>query len=173
MNLRGNLKIRRAARRGLLALSLAWASTSLVAVAHAEPPMAPTPIAADANTQTAELVVLHATNGPAPHIDPRIGTLPQLTKPPFSSYNVYKLLDRALLAVTRGKPASYTLPNGRTLQLAVEPEGELYRVTASISQKKGNAYLKLLEVTAPKNEPFFVAGQSYDKGSLVLAITIK
>lgn len=145
------------------------------ALALAESPAAPVAEKADtANATSTEVMVMHATQGDKPSIDPRIGNLPQLTKPPFSSYNVYKLLDRKTLSVERGKPSLYALPNGRTLQLAVEPaNGGLYRVTASISQPKGGSYLKLLEITAPKGEPFFVAGQSYDKGSLVIAITLK
>lgn len=133
-------------------------------------------VLADASQSTpTEVLVLHATQAASPSIDPRIGNLPQLTKPPFSKkYNTYKFLDRKSLAVERGKAAVYTLPTGRLLQVTVEPAGTLYRVTAAISKdKSGGEYLKVLEVTAPKGEPFFVAGQAYDGGALVIALTIK
>lgn len=156
--------------------SLVAASLALVvsAPATAEQPHAAHGIAADAASATpTEITVMHASQTQSPSIDPRIGNLPQLSKPPFSSYNTYKLLDRKTLSVERGKPSLYTLPNGRVLQVAVEPAGKVYKVTASISQAKGGSYLKLLEISAPKGEPFFVAGQSYDGGTLVIAITIK
>ena len=140
----------------------------------AETPQARVGVATQATSSTpTEIMVMHASQTQAPSIDPRIGHLPQLSKPPFSSYNTYKLLDRKTLAVERSKPTLYALPNGRTLQVAVEPAGNVYKVTASISQAKGGSYLKLLEISAPKGEPFFVAGQSYDGGTLVIAITIK
>lgn len=153
------------------AAAFVFAST---APAWAETPQKAPAIATDAASATpTEITVIHATQTQAPSIDPRIGNLPQLSKPPFSSYNTYKLLDRKTLSVERGKPSHYALPNGRTLQVAVEPAGKVYKVTASISQAKGGSYLKLLEISAPKGEPFFVAGQSYDGGTLVIAITVK
>ena len=40
-------------------------------------------------------------------------------------------------------------------------------------QPGGQAFLKLLEVKAAANEPFFVAGQSYGGGILVIGITVR
>lgn len=163
-------------RPRLALLGLVLPAVLLSSSALADAPRAHEGIRADASQTTpTEVLVLHATQTASPSIDPRIGNLPQLTKPPFSKkYNTYKLLDRKSLAVDRSKPSVYTLPTGRLLQVAVEPAGTLYRVTASISKdKSGSEYLKVLEVTAPKGEPFFVAGQSYDGGALVIALTIK
>ncbi len=163
--------------RASLAFLAVAASTALASgSALAEPPRSAEGIAVDASQVTpTEVLVLHATQTGSPSIDPRIGNLPQLTKPPFSKkYDTYKFLDRKSLAVERGKASVYTLPTGRLLQVTVEPAGTLYRVTASISKDKSGAqYLRVLEVTAPKGEPFFVAGQSYDGGALVIALTIK
>jgi hypothetical protein len=121
-----------------------------------------------------EIMVMHATQESSGSIDAKIGSMPQLTKPPFSSYNTYKLIERKTLAVERGKPSSYALPNGRTLQVAVEalPEKQ-YKVGASVSRAEGSSFLKVLEVKASPNEPFFVAGQTYNKGILVFAITVR
>lgn len=165
------MKLLRSACSAALAIGLVLGHAGL---ASAEPPGSPPGIAADSAAATpTEITVMHATHSQSPSIDPRIGNLPQLSKPPFSSFNTYKLLDRKTLSVERGKPSLYKLPNGRTLQVAVEPVGKIYKVTASISQAKGGSYLKLLEISAPKGEPFFVAGQSYDGGTLVIAITLK
>ena len=126
-------------------------------------------------TVNAEVMVMHATQVAGPgSIDEKIGNLPQLRKPPFSSYNTYKLLDRKTLAVQKGQPASYQLPNARTLQVSLNDVKEKrYHVSASISQPDGKAFLKLLEVAAAPNEPFFVAGQTFQGGSLVIAITLR
>lgn len=145
---------------------------SLGALAYADP--APSASAAPAAATNTEIMVMHATQEPTGSIDARIGNLPQLTKPPFSAYNTYKYLDKKVIPVERAKSSSYLLPNGRTLEIRVEPlANKSYRVVASISRPEGGAYLKLLEVTAPLNEPFFVGGQTYNKGSLVVAITIR
>jgi hypothetical protein len=124
----------------------------------------------------AEVMVLHAISLDAPpSIDPAIGNLPQLRKPPLSAYNTYRLLDKRLLPLQMGHSATYTMANGRVLQLTfVEPTADHgFHVKAAINQPGGKAYLKQLELTAKPNEPFFVAGQQYKDGVLVLAITLR
>lgn len=157
-------------------LGLAFPALLLSTSALADVPSAHDGIATQASSASpTEVLVMHATQTATPSVDPKIGNLPQLTRPPFSKkYNTYKLLDRKTPAIERSKPWVYTLPTGRLLQVAVEPAGALSRVTASISKDKtGNEYVKVLEVTAPKGEPFFVAGQSFDGGALVIALTLR
>lgn len=125
---------------------------------------------------TAEVMVLHATQQPGPgSIDPQIGNLPQLKRPPFSAYNTYKLISRKDLSLEKGKPQPETLANGRVLQVTLNDitQDKRYRVAAHINQPNGKEFLRLLEVTAAPNETFFVAGQSYQNGILVIGITIK
>jgi len=124
----------------------------------------------------AEIMVLHATETPgAGSIDPAIGNLPQLRKPPMSAFNTYRLLDKRTIPIEMGRSATYTIANGRVLQVSfVEPTADHgFHVRAAINQPGGNAYLKLLELTAKANEPFFVAGQLYNGGTLILAITLR
>lgn len=170
-----NFFSRRAPR--LLAASVVTAAALVLAAvpgAYAQPPLpghAPAPSHA-----TVEVMVLHATQQPgAGSIDPQIGNLPQLKKPPFSAYNTYKLLDRKALPLDKGKPVTYGMVNKRTLQITLEDvmADRRYRVAAAINQPGGGAYLKLLEVTAAANETFFVAGQSYQGGILVIGFTMK
>ena len=132
-----------------------------------------------------EIMVLHATQDPkGGHIDPQVAKMPQLTQPPFSAYNSYALLDKKLLPAElmktadpwKGKPTvPYTLVNGRVLQVTVIDQlaDKRYQVGAEINQPGGQAFLKLLEVKASPNEPFFVAGQSYNGGILVIGITVR
>ncbi len=131
---------------------------------------------AQAGNAKAEIMVLHATQSPGPgSIDPQIGNLPQLKRPPFSSYNTYKLLDRKALGLEKGKPVTYVMPNKRVLQVTLQDvtsDGR-FKIAAAINDPNGGAFLKLLEVTAAANETFFVAGQSFDGGILVIGFTVR
>ena len=126
-----------------------------------------------------ELIVLHATNDSS-GIDPNIGKMPELGKPPFSSYNSYKLLDRSKLCLAKAKSATTKLPNDRdlmvTLKDILEPtkkgDSKRYVVSASIQKPGGSTFLPLLEVNAKPGETFFVAGQAYKGGMLVIGIKI-
>ena len=126
-----------------------------------------------------EIVILHATNE-GTGIDPKIGKMPALAQPPFSSYNSYKLLDRVKLPLAKGKSSTTKLPTGRDLMVAlkdiIDPkkkdEPRRYLVTASIQKPDGNTYLPLLEVNAKPGELFFVAGQTYKGGTLVIGIKV-
>ncbi|HEX5098555.1 MAG TPA: hypothetical protein VFV94_03615 [Polyangiaceae bacterium] len=120
-----------------------------------------------------ELLVLHATHDKR-GIDPRLRELPELTKPPFASFATYSLLEKARLPLRRGEKATHRLPNGRTLGaelVGVEPSG-VVRLSASISEPGGNAFLPLLEVRAKVGQRFIVAGQGYRRGILVLVLTL-
>jgi len=128
---------------------------------------------------SAEIVILHATNDNT-GIDPKIGKMPELSKPPFSSYNSYKLLDRENHSLSKGKSATIKLPTGRDLMgswkdvIQPQKKGEPQRfvMTASIQKADGNTFLPLLEVNAKAGETFFVAGQNYKGGSLVIGIKV-
>jgi hypothetical protein len=152
-------------RRRLAALFAALVALLVLGVAHAGP----------GQTVTAEVMVLHATQQPgAGSIDPSIGNMPQLKRPPFSAYNTYKLLAKQSLALSKGRPVTYTLANGRVLQVTLQDvtADHRFKVAAAINQPGGSAYLKLLEVTAAPNETFFVAGQQYQGGVLIIGFTL-
>ncbi|HET9931455.1 MAG TPA: hypothetical protein VFQ35_12230 [Polyangiaceae bacterium] len=124
-------------------------------------------------TFAAEVLVLHATNTQK-GIDARIGAMPELKKPPFSSYDSYELLDRARLTLDRQSPKTLKLANGRVLETRlVEVLGkELVRLSASINQPGGKEFLPLLEVKAKVGQAFIVAGQRYKQGILVLVLRV-
>jgi hypothetical protein len=136
---------------------------------------------ADATSANIEVIVLHATNADGGvSIDPSIGKIQALTKPPFSAYNKYTLISRTAYAVSKTSPAKAPLPNDRILQVALKDilNGNRYRIDASVNnpigqqQQRGAAFLPLLEVTTPAGEPFFVAGQTYQGGILVIGIKV-
>ena len=158
-------------------LGLAVALASPVAVAQNPPPTAvPAP-----QTVHAEIIVLHATND-GTGIDKAIGDMPELGRPPFSSYNSYKLLSRTTppLLLNKGKAETTKLPNERQLQVlfkdTVEPvtrdDARRYIISASIQKPSGKDFLPLAEFKALTGQYFFVAGQSYRGGVLVIGMKI-
>lgn len=120
-----------------------------------------------------EVMVLHATNS-GKGIDGRIGNMPELKKPPFSSYDSYELLTKTKHPLVKENPRTTRLPNGRVLQtklLEVMPK-DAVRLSASINQPGGKTFLPLLEVKAKVGQSFIVAGQSYKNGILVLVFRV-
>src|SRR5688572_17003680 len=60
--------------------------------------------AGDVALVNAEVLVLHATVTPGGgSIDPRIGDVPQLKKPPLSAFNTYKFVDRKTTPLNKGE----------------------------------------------------------------------
>lgn len=121
-----------------------------------------------------EVMVLHATNS-GKGIDPRIGDMPELKKPPFSSYDSYQFLQKSRVPLKKDDPKTINLPNRRVLKtklLEVLPDKEHLRISASINQPGGKDFLPLLEVKAKVGQAFIVAGQSYKGGILVLVIRV-
>lgn len=129
---------------------------------------------------TVEVLELHGTNDGS-GIDPKLGKLPQLGKPPFSSYNSYRLLARGTLELTRGSTATRKLVTTATLQVTLkdvlEPTqaGEVrrYVLAASVKKANGTSALPLLEVSTRSGEWVFVAGQAYKGGTLMVGLRIK
>jgi len=119
----------------------------------------------------ADVMVLYANNSKK-GIDPRIGNMPELQEPPFSSYDSYELVDRARLPLEKEKPRTLELPNGRVLRTKLLDvlAADTVKLSASINQPNGKDFLPLLEVRAKLGQAFIVAGQSYRQGILVLVI---
>lgn len=159
-----------------IALCLALGLVAHGAAAEDRGTPAQTPAAASVNM---EVIVLHGTNDGS-GIDPKIGKIAELAKPPFSSYNSYKLLDRPKVAVQKGKETKVKLPNDREMAialkdiLAAKKKGDVtrYLVSTSIQKPGGNTFLPLLEVNAKAGEWFFVAGQTYKGGILVIGVKV-
>jgi len=125
---------------------------------------------------TAEVIVLHGTNS-GQGIDPKIGDLPQLKEPPFSSYDSYKLLERGDEKLADGKTASRKLPNGGKLELTLRgvdagKKGKRYALEAAIKDDKGKDLLPSVKWSTKKGEYVFLAGPKYDKGILVIGIRV-
>jgi hypothetical protein len=106
-------------------------------------------------------------------VDPRLKQMPALQKPPFNGYKSMKVLSQKGVELTAERAATVALPNGRTLQLTLlerMPDGR-HKVQVSINRPGKQDYLPLLTVMA-SGEPFFVAGQSYEGGTLVIGVRV-
>jgi hypothetical protein len=120
-----------------------------------------------------EVMVIHATNS-GKGIDPRIGNMPELKKPPFSSYDSYELLSKTRLPLSKDEK-TMNLPNKRVLKtklIEVLPDNEHVKMSASINQPGGKTFLPLLEVKAKANQTFIVAGSNHKGGILVLVFRV-
>lgn len=107
-------------------------------------------------------------------IDPALANVAALRKPPFNAFRSMKVLSRPPLRLNGNTPVEISLPNGRRLRLVLEqtlPDGR-FRVRVSINRPNQTDYLPLLQVIASPGEPFFVAGQSHEGGTLVVGISL-
>ena len=124
----------------------------------------------------AEIMIMHATNE-GKGIDPGIGDLPELKKPPFSSYDTYKLLEKPKLTVKKGKEQETKLPNDYKLFLTYKDmyprnTGDQFAIGSRIRKPKDENDFVNVGFTTPKSKLFFLAGPKHGKGILVLAIKI-
>jgi hypothetical protein len=119
-----------------------------------------------------EVLVILAKEEPG-DFDAKLKQMPALQKPPFSTYKSMKVLSTNNVAVSDAQAALVDLPNGRTLQLKLlerMPDGR-NKVQVSINRPGKTDYLPLLTVIV-SSEPFFVAGQSYQGGTLVIGVRV-
>jgi hypothetical protein len=116
------------------------------------------------------LVVLGSSDGSGS--DPSLDKLEALRKPPFDTFPRKTLLKRVELTLSLGGESEVELPNGRKLRLSwVErsKEGRL-RLKLSINKPGQRDYLPLMTVVAAPGDPFFVAGQKHEGGTLIIGV---
>src|SRR5258708_14649988 len=97
---------------------------------------------------------------------------------PFLRFNSFRLLDRREFPLQAGKPVTDALVNGRALGVTlldvIDQAGEKrFHLRATIDEPGKQALLKLLEVTASANDPFFVGGQAFRGGTLFVEIVVR
>jgi len=129
-------------------------------------------LAQDPGVRAEVLVVLAKET--AGSIDPELADLPALRRPPFNGFRSMEILERPTTQLRPGRDHDVTLPNGRRLRLTllrVTPDGR-YQVRVSINRPQEHDYLPLLTVVASPGDPFFVAGQAYEGGTLVIGIRL-
>ncbi|HEU4537327.1 MAG TPA: hypothetical protein VFS00_24575 [Polyangiaceae bacterium] len=153
---------------------LSLASVSLTpAAALAGPPTAPTASSPAPVTLAVEMMVLHATNVGG-GIDSRVGNLAQLKKPPFSTYDTYKLLTQSRTPLVQGAETPVALPDGGKVRLTLKQTMAPGRGKMSVSIQKpdGSVFLPLAELTTGTDGPFFVGGYRHKTGILVIGFKL-
>jgi hypothetical protein len=153
-------------RRTLNAALLIWTAALLINLSLASTSSAQESI-------SGEVFVILASEEAGP-VDPSLAQIPALSKPPFSGFRSMQILTRSAVSLGSGKAVDLALPNNRRLSITLRekmPDGRS-KVQVSITRPNEKDYLPLLEVIASPNEPFFVAGQKYQKGTLVIGVRI-
>lgn len=148
----------------LVAVALSWlaVSTSLAEGVATAP----------ASVPAAVLIVLGSTQGSGQ--DAALAKWEALRKPPFDSFPKKSLLKRVDVQLSPGKEAEVELPNGRKLRLVLlerAPDGR-FRVSVSINRPGKQDYLPVMTVAAAAGDPFFVAGQKHEGGTLIIGVSI-
>ena len=132
------------------------------------------PVSAQPQQQvTANIITVLASESPG-QIAPELAGMSALRRAPFNSFRSMRVLDRSQVRLSVREPQEITLPNGRRMRIRLQqimPDGR-YRVRVSIKREQGNNYLPLLQVVASPGDPFFVAGQAHEGGTLVLGISV-
>lgn len=157
----------------LLRRSLAWSGScawllgaALVLISAAAPVRADAPIPGEV------LVVLGSSEGSG--TDARLDKLEALRKPPFDSFSKKTLLKRVEVQLEPGKDAELDLPNGRKLRLTLleKLKDGRFRVNVSINRPGQRDYLPVMTVAAAAGDPFFVAGQKHEGGTLIIGVRV-
>jgi hypothetical protein len=128
---------------------------------------------ARAQEQRGEVLVVLASEQPGT-IDPAVAQEPALRQPPFDAYRSMRWLERSSIAIGPGAPASVALPNGRMVLvewLGVQPGGRV-RIRVAITRPNRGDYLPGVVVETAPGVPFFVAGQAYHGGMLVVGVRV-
>jgi hypothetical protein len=151
--------------------SLAWLLTLSAMLSLGWLGAPPSAARAEGAAVPAEVLVVLAS-GEEGSVDESLSDIRALKHPPFNEYKTLKLLSRSKVQLPLDQSVEMALPNGRMLVLRLVkklPDGRA-KVQVSISRPHRKEYLPLLEVIASTGEPFFVAGQRYGGGTLVLGI---
>ncbi len=161
-----------------MAVAVALAIVSFALPAHAQPPTTQPPTTTSAAPTTGPTVSAQVTvilaREVAGAIDPRLQGLTALREAPFSAFHSMDIWSEHPLTLTQGVPVTVDLPNGRVIQLVLEEvtgDGRNH-VRVSINRREQSDYLPVLEVAAPPGDPFFVAGQNFMGGMLVIGVTL-
>jgi hypothetical protein len=120
-----------------------------------------------------EVLVLLASEKEGP-IDPSLSHVRALKHPPFNSFKSMRLLSRSAVKLVSEQAVDLYLPNGRIVQLTLVarlPDGRA-KVEVSINRSYEHDYLPLMHVIASPGEPFFVAGQKFEGGTLVIGVRV-
>ena len=132
------------------------------------------PSIASAQAEIATEVTVILAKEEKGEIDPSLRGVKALQRPPFSSFRSMKVMSRDVGSTKLAKAQTVKLPNGRVLQYEVvrkTPDGR-FQVKVSIQSPGKKAFLPLTTIATASDDPFFVANQAHNGGTLVISIRI-
>lgn len=153
-----------------LMTALLVASIAVVPGAARAQPAAPAP----PPTVTADLLEVSAKTGAPPSIDPDLKPLQKkLKKPPFSSWNQFKLLMKAQEKLVKRKPANIKLKHGKATVTLVEiVDKSKCRLSVTIEDEKGKQIVN--NTSTVEGGDYLVYGHSLpNNDGHLLALTCK
>ena len=148
-----------------LACALALPAVSHVDSAHAQKKKA--------DRAKGEVMIILAKEEKG-EIDEELKSIKALRRPPFNTFRSMKLLSKPKVGLEVNKDKDVKLPNKRVVRVRLlrkMPDGR-FQVQVSINRPGKKDYLPLLKVVAAPGDPFFVAGQAYKGGTLVVGISL-
>lgn len=122
---------------------------------------------------TGEVLVVLASEAEGA-VDPSLSHFRALKHPPFNSFKSMKVMSRESVSLNTDEPVAIELPKKRWLVLTLVsrlPDGRA-KVQLSINKPNKQDYLPLLNVIISAGEPFFVAGQKFEGGTLVVGVRL-
>lgn len=160
------------ARAAAVVVALVVVALSAGPVA-AQPPAAPSASAASAEPIRGRVMVILATRE-AGLIDPRLRRVQALRQPPFNEFRSMALLSSPRIDLRLNEPQVFPLPNGRRMRVIVTDitDNGRFRVRVSINRPEMSDYLPEAQILASPGDAFFVAGQSFRDGMLVIGVRL-
>ncbi|MEI7894399.1 MAG: hypothetical protein WCI05_14990 [Myxococcales bacterium] len=147
-------------RRAFLVLTAFGASLPLFAQAHAE-----------AKKPQGTVLVLLGSKTDAGAIDPKIGILPQLNRPPLNTYNTYRLLGRGDGPLETGRPLTVSVAGGARCALSLlETKEQRFHFRAEIAAPNNESRI---DVTTGPGEYVFIGGKTFGDGALFCGFQVK
>ena len=148
-------------------------SLSLAAVLLLGVPAAAAQPAQGARRVEGEILIVLASEADG-EVDSRLRSVPALRRPPFSSYRSMSLLESPQVRLRIGEPHEINLPNGRRMRLVLREVTERgrFRLQVSVNRPGERDYLPEVNVVTSPGDPFFIAGQSFRDGTLVIGIRL-
>jgi hypothetical protein len=118
------------------------------------------------------MIILGSTDGSGSA--PELAKIAALDKPPFDGFPKKTLIKRVDVTLAPGKDSEVELPNGRKLRLSLleKTADGRFRVSVSINKPGKQDYLPVMTVVAAPGDPFFVAGQKYEGGTLIIGVSV-
>ena len=128
---------------------------------------------APATAVPGEVLIILAADVPGV-VDPRLANVPALRRAPFNTYRSMALLSSPRIRLRVGQAEEVALPNGRRIRIVLREVTERgrYRIQLSINRPGQQDYLPEMSVVASPGDPFFIAGQSFQAGTLVIGIRL-